>query len=223
MGWVTRLRSVNDRGRREPSTVILEYSANALKQASQIVAGGGVIAFRTDTFYGLGANPFNSSAVKRIRDLKGREDDKPILVLISDAEQVNRLLEKRSTAFDELASRGWPGALTIIGEASLELPNELTAGTKTVGLRLPDDDKVRALVGACGGALTATSANPSGEFPARTAEDVSRYFGERIDLIVDGGKTEVDQPSTVVDASAGELKLVREGIIPWVQIQTTKQ
>lgn len=199
--------------------MILPQNSENISLVAEIIARGGVIAFRTDTFYGLGADPFNPSAVQKIKDLKGREENKPILVLICDVEQLGRLIENRSPAFDELAKHFWPGALTIIGEATAQLPSELTAGTKTGGVRLPDDDRVRALVSACGGALTATSANPAGELPARSAEEVAEYFGERIDLIVDGGETKTDRPSTVVDASGGDVKLVREGVFPWTQIQ----
>ena len=189
---------------------------------AEAIARGDVIAFRTDTFYGLGADPFNQSAVQKIRDLKGREDDKPILVVLSDIKHIDRLIRDHSRAFDNLAERLWPGPLTIIGRAADDLPNELTAATKTVGVRLPDDDKVRALIEACGGALTATSANPSGQPPARTAAAVANYFDERIDLVVDGGATTSDAPSTVVDATADEIKLVREGVIPWRDILSTR-
>jgi L-threonylcarbamoyladenylate synthase len=179
-----------------------------------------VIAFRTDTFYGLGADPFNASAVQKIRDLKGREEDKPILVVISDTKEINRLIPNRSRAFDELAERFWPGALTIIGRAAVNLPEEITAGAKSVGVRLPDDDRVRALIEACGGALTATSANVSGQPAARTAAEVEGYFGHHLDLIVDGGVTTSEAPSTVVDATTSELKLVREGVIPWSEVRS---
>lgn len=201
--------------------MIVPQSSNNLEQIAATIAGGGVIAFRTDTFYGLGTDPFNSLAVRKIRKLKGREDDNPILVVISDIQQIDRLLPHRSRAFDDLAKRFWPGALTIIGRAAGSLPDELTAGTKTVGVRLPDDDKVRGLIAACGGALTATSANVSGQPPARSAAEVEKYFGQRIDLIVDGGPTASESPSTVVAATSEELKLVREGVIHWRDILTT--
>ena len=182
---------------------------------------GGVIAFRTDTFYGLGADPFNQKAVQKILTLKGREEGKPILVLISDRQHLDRLISQRSAGFDLLASRFWPGPLTLIGAAAAELPHELTAGTKSVGVRLPDDDRVCDLVRACGGALTATSANPSGLPPARTAADVHQHFGEQIELVIDGGATEVDQPSTVVDVTTSDAKLIREGIISWSRIHAS--
>ena len=202
--------------------MIIAQSTETFARSAEIIARGSIIAFRTDTFYGLGADPFNAGAVQKVKDLKGREGNKPILVLISDVEQLGRLIENRSAAFDELAKQLWPGALTIIGEATGQLPSELTAGTKSVGVRLPDDEEVRSLVRACGGALTATSANLSGAPPARSAAEAGKYFGESVDLIVDGGAAKTNQPSTVVDATSGtEVKLVREGVIPWGEIQVT--
>lgn len=199
--------------------MILEQSEQTNQQTTEVVGRGGVIAFRTDTFYGLGANPFNPSAIQKIKRLKGREEHKPILVLISDRAHLPRLIPRTSPFFEQLSQKFWPGALTIIGEAAADVPNDLTAGTKTLGVRLPDDDKVRAFVESCGGMLTATSANPSGQQPARTAAEVARYFGDGLDLIVDDGRAKTDQPSTVIDARADEIKLIREGIIPWMQIQ----
>jgi L-threonylcarbamoyladenylate synthase len=198
--------------------VILQQTTDNLEQIGATIAGGGVIAFRTDTFYGLGADPFNLSAVQKIRELKGREDDKPILVVISHPEEINRLIPHRSKAFEDLTRRFWPGALTIIGRAADDLSEELTAGTQTVGVRLPNDDRVRALIDACGGVLTATSANVSGHPPSRTAVEVEKYFGQQIDVIVDGGVTTVESPSSVVDATTDEIKLVREGVVAWIDI-----
>ena len=177
-----------------------------------------VIAFRTDTFYGLGADPFNSDAVARIRALKGREDDKPILLLIADVAQLDRLIVERTQEFDKIAARFWPGPLTIIGKAVPELPEEITAGTGTVGVRLPNDDVVRQLVRDCGGVLTATSANPAGHEPARSAEEVRSYFPEGIDLIIDGGQVTAIAASTVVDATTSPPRIVREGAIRAVDL-----
>jgi L-threonylcarbamoyladenylate synthase len=128
---------------------------------------------------------------------------------------------RRTAGFDLLAERFWPGPLTLIGKAAPEVPDEITAGTKTVGVRLPDDDKVRALVQACGGALTATSANPSSHEPARTAKEAGSYFDEAIDLIVDGGNARSERPSTVVDVCEIEPRLIREGVVAWSEIQAT--
>jgi L-threonylcarbamoyladenylate synthase len=185
--------------------------AAVIQRAARVISEGGVIAFRTDTFYGLGADPFNAAAVARVRMLKGREENKPILLLIADASLVDRFISDRSAAFDEVARKFWPGPLTIIGRAVPGLPVEITAGTGTVGVRVPADDDVRELVQACGGALTATSANPSGSEPARSADEVREYFGDRIDLICDGGEVTATEPSTVLDASTTPMKIVRQG------------
>ncbi len=181
-------------------------------QAVVSIRSGGVIAFRTDTFYGLGADPLNRDAILRIRKLKGREDDKPILLLVSDESEVDRFVEQ-SDFFKLIAKGHWPAPLTLIGVARPEVPIELTAGTKSLGVRLPDDDDVRSLVRACGGALTATSANVSGQPPARTAKEVENYFPAGIDLIIDGGEASAAEPSTVLDLSTREPRLIREGAV----------
>ena len=185
-----------------------------------MISRGGVIAFRTDTFYGLGADPFNQAAVRRIKQLKGREDNKPILIVISDYDQLDRFINSISPVFELLTRKFWPAPLTLIGEARSELPTEITAGTKTVGVRLPNDDRVRLLVRTCGGALTATSANPSHATPATTALQVQEYFGDTVDLILDDGVAQTERPSTVVDVSHDQPRLIREGVIPWSEIKT---
>ena len=196
-------------------------SESSITQAADIISRGGVIAFRTDTFYGFGANPFDVGAVHRIKKLKGREDSKPILLVISDRDQVERFIEKPSKDFSRLAERFWPGPLTLIGIARPEVPEEITAGTRTVGIRLSDDEDVRDLVRACGGALTATSANPSHRPAAKRAQQVADYFPSGIDLIIDGGVSLGDQPSSVVDASGAGFRLVREGAIPWKELMAS--
>ena len=198
--------------------MIVSQTIQSLARIAEVVSSGGIIAFRTDTFYGLGADPFNRQAVNRIKKLKGREEAKAILVIISDHDQIERFIVEQSESFESLAQRFWPGPLTLIGKSAAELPVEITAGTGTVGLRLPDGADLRALLRACGGALTATSANPSNENPAKSAEHVENYFGSTIDLIVDGGEARVDRPSTVVDVTGAEPRLVREGVIAWSEI-----
>ena len=194
--------------------MILSDGGDAARaRAAEIISQGGVIAFRTDTFYGLGADPFNAKAVTCIRELKGREENKPILVLVADEQEIPRLVTYQSSLFTEVAKRFWPGPLTIVGEARDELPEELTAGARTIGLRLPYDETVRELVRECGGALTATSANLSGQPEARSAHDVARYFPTGVDLIIDGGEVTATRPSTVIDLSGPAPRVIREGAI----------
>lgn len=182
-------------------------------RAAEIISKGGVIAFRTDTFYGLGADPLNPEAVAKLRQVKGREENKPILLLLADASVANRFIAERSAAFEDVARRFWPGPLTIVGPAVTNLPGEITAGTGTVGVRVPADESVRELVRQCGGALTATSANPSGSDPARSVVEVLEYFGDRIDLIVDSGEVTATEPSTVLDVTTSPPRVLRQGVI----------
>ena len=193
--------------------MILRESTQTLEEAARIISSGGLIAFRTDTFYGLGADPLSRLAIGRIRQLKSREETKPILLLISDYDKVAQFITKPSELFLSIATRHWPGPLTLVSGARPELPDELTAGSGTIGLRLPEDDDVRSLVRACGGALTATSANLSGAQPARTAKDVETYFATGIDLIIDGGEATVLHASTVLDVSGDRPRMIREGAI----------
>ena len=187
-------------------------------RAAEIIRHGGVIAFRTDTFYGLGADPFNADPVRRIVELKGR-DGKPILLVISDLAQVEMFISKQSTAFTTAADAFWPGPLTLVGPAVPNLSQDLTAGTGTIGLRLPEDDNLRSLLRVCGGALTATSANISGLPAAESVNQVEEYFGESINLIIDGGVTRVTHASTVLDVSQSIPKIIREGVIPRISLQ----
>jgi L-threonylcarbamoyladenylate synthase len=201
--------------------MILKDNPETHMRAAAVVRAGGLVAFRTDTFYGLGADPYNRDALQKLLALKGREDGKPILLVISDTSEVARFSPRGSKLFDAVSARYWPGALTLVVSARPELPEELTAGTGTIGLRLPADEEVRELVRACGGALTATSANRAGEPPACTAGEVARAFPAGLSLIVDGGAARSQKPSTVLDVSRGEARLIREGVISWRELQET--
>ncbi|MGB7922103.1 MAG: L-threonylcarbamoyladenylate synthase [Pyrinomonadaceae bacterium] len=200
---------------------MLVDSAEARGRAGEVIAAGGVIAFRTDTFYGLGADPFNAEALRAIKALKGRDDGKPILVVVSDVAGVERFMAARTRLFEVVSGRHWPGALTLVVPARRDAPEELTAGSGTVGVRLPDDDEVRALVRACGGALTATSANLAGEPPPRTAHQVALSFPKGLALIVDGGEARGGKPSTVLDVSGAIPRLIREGAVSRRQLDET--
>lgn len=190
---------------------IITDNTKARERAASIVAEGGVVSFRTDTFYGLGADPFSREALHALNDLKGR-DGKAILVLMADKNEAERLLARRSRIFEVLSEAHWPGALTLVANALPTVPALLTAGTGSVGVRLPDDEDVRAFVRACGGILTATSANPTGSPAARTASEVADYFSNDTNLlVVDGGASRSELPSTVLDTRGP--RLIREGVV----------
>lgn len=201
-------------------SIIIKDGEEARERGAKVIEAGGVIAFRTDTFYGLGADPFNRDALRRINELKGR-DGKPILVVISDAVEAERFIAHHSPLFNSISKRYWPGALTIIVKAKPQVPQELTAASLTIGLRLPDDEVVRLFIRSCGGALTATSANLAGEPPARNAGEVARSFPKGLDLIVDGGAARSELPSTVIDLSGERAMLIREGVISRSELQDT--
>jgi L-threonylcarbamoyladenylate synthase len=201
-------------------TDIIADGVEARERAGRAVARGGVVAFRTDTFYGLGADPFDAVAVAAVNELKGREG-KPILVLVATASDAARLIARTSKAFDALAARHWPGPLTLVAEARAELPALLTAGTGTVGVRLPADEHARSVVGASGGALTATSANPAGLPPARSAQEAARYFPKGLALVIDGGPSLTELPSTVIDVTGERPRLVREGVVTRSELEET--
>jgi L-threonylcarbamoyladenylate synthase len=182
----------------------------ALGRAVEVLRAGGLVAFPTETFYGLGAAALDSAAVKAVFLVKGRAESKPVLVLVDSLEMVARLAEVSEGA-RRLMARHWPGALTLVLPARPVLPAELTAGTGTVGVRLSSHPVARGLVRALGGPVTAPSANPSGAAPPTTAAEVLRAFGGAIALVLDGGTTPGGQPSTVLDLSVEPPRVIRQG------------
>jgi len=188
-----------------------DTGAAVASEAARIVQGGGVIAIPTESVYALGAGAFDDAAVRRVCAIKGSREHKPILVLIADRSQLDMLVACVPRAATVLMDRFWPGPITIVFPASPRLPIALTAGTGTIGVRLPAQPLLAALLRATG-PLTGTSANRSGEPPARTAREVQEKLGNDVDLIVDGGTARVMLPSTVVEV--GEpVRVLREGPI----------
>lgn len=184
-----------------------------LNRVAEVIRQGGVIAYPTDTFYGLGCDPFNEAAIERLFAIKQREWDKPILLIISDPSFVVWLTSERNERFERLSQHFWPGPLTLVLRASERLPSTLTGETGTIGIRLPDHALCRRIVNAAGGVLTGTSANLTGQPSAATAEGVQNQLGETLDLIVDGGPTPGGAPSTVLDVTQDPPRLIREGAV----------
>jgi L-threonylcarbamoyladenylate synthase len=182
-----------------------------LEQAADLVRRGGVLAMPTETFYGLGADPANATAVRRVAAMKGRADGPPILVLIADVAILSSFVPTVPSSAKLLMERFWPGPLTLVLPAHHTLPVALTGGTGTVGIRQPSLALLRELLLRTG-PLTGTSANKTGQPPARTAGEVEAILGRDVDLILDGGPTAGEAPSTVVDAT-GPIRLLREGMI----------
>ena len=185
-------------------------SDQIIATAAAIVKDGGIIAFPTDTFYGLGCDPFNEQAVERIFSIKQRRADMPLLVLVDRVETVFGLSRTLPDNFKPLAENCWPGPLTIVIPAINKLPDSLTAGTGTIGVRLPGAEFPRKLAQGCGGVITATSANLSGHSNPLTVEDVFSQLGDGPDLIIDGGECN-PIPSTVVSLCTVPPRILRVG------------
>ncbi len=186
--------------------------------AVQILSDGGVIAYPTETFYGLGADPGNPEAISRLFRIKKREAGKATLVVIHDRAQLNELVAEVPSQAEVLIKTFWPGPLTLLFKVSSAIPGGLPAGTGKIGVRIPSHPVSLQLIRSFGHPLTSTSANRSGEEAATTAAEVLSAFGDEIDLIIDGGTTPGKVGSTVVDVTYSPPRLVRDGWIPFKRV-----
>jgi L-threonylcarbamoyladenylate synthase len=186
----------------------------ALEYATRLILRGKVIAFPTDTFYGLGADPFNLAAVSEIFRIKCRMPDRPLPLLVDSIDQAADLTLNPPKLFFTLAEKFWPGALTLVVTASAQLPLKVTANTGKVGLRWPLAPFVVGLIAASGRPLTGTSANLSDQDSCSTADEVDCQIGDMLPLILDGGLTRGGQASTVVVLAGESGRILRHGAIP---------
>lgn len=193
--------------------LILKADPPGIEEAAQTILQGGVVAFPTETFYGLAADALNEKGLQKIFRIKGREETKPLLLLVEDRSWVPGLVRKISPLAERLMEKFWPGPLTLLFEASTQLPVILTANTGKVGLRISSHPVAQSLVHAVGRAITATSANLSGQASISNAEEVFRALGGKLDAILDGGKTAGGLGSTVLDVSGISTQILREGVI----------
>ena len=193
-------------------------TAAVLMPAISALRSGGVVAFPTETFYGLAVDPRLTFAVTKLFELKGRLPDRPIPLIAASMQQVIERVGTITPLAKRLAVRGWPGPLTLIIPASAELSADIHLSTGRVAVRVPDDSIARALASQAGHAITSTSANRSGKAPASTADSVVAAFGEEIDVLIDAGPTPGGLPSTIVDATGSNPVLVRAGAIPWDRV-----
>jgi L-threonylcarbamoyladenylate synthase len=189
----------------------VEPDRSVMRAAAARVQAGGLVAFPTESFYGLGADALDPTAIARVFEIKGRPDDKPLLVLVDSIDMVTELAAAIPDGARALMARHWPGALTLVLRAAARVPAGLTGGTGTVGVRLPGHAVARALVAAAARPVTAPSANPDGAPPPRTAGDVRGYFDGRVELILDGGTTAGGAGSTVADCTVWPPRILRQG------------
>ncbi|RKX57932.1 MAG: threonylcarbamoyl-AMP synthase [Thermodesulfobacteriota bacterium] len=203
--------------------VILKLSQNysnldeLIKKVVLYLKKDKVGAIPTETFYGLAGNPFSEKAIKRLFYLKKRSFDKPILLLIGNLDQLSLIVKEIPPVAENLILKFWPGPLTIIFKAKESLSPLLTAGTKTIGVRLSSSSVAKKICELFG-PITGTSANISKSKPSKSAEEVLKEIPE-VDFILDGGKLKAKLPSTIVSVVENKLSLIREGVIPFEEIK----
>lgn len=195
----------------------------ALKEAAGILKVGGICAFPTDTVYGLGAVYTNEEAVKKIFAAKGRDEGKPLSILIADPSQASLLSDEIPDDAYKLMKAFWPGALTVIVKKNVSVSDIVSAGKDTVGIRMPACNEALELIRLAKAPLAAPSANLSGKRSSAAFEDVYEDLNGRIDMILDGGICPQGVSSTVVDISSGEIKILREGAVTLQMIREALQ
>jgi L-threonylcarbamoyladenylate synthase len=189
------------------------------RRAAALIRSGGLVAFPTETVYGLGANAFDAAAVARIFTVKGRPRQSPLIVHVDSIDMARTLVLDWPDSADRLARRFWPGPLTLVLPKQPSIPDIVTAGLPTVGLRVPSHPLALALIRAAGVPIAAPSANPFTRLSPTTAEHVRQSLGNAVDLVLDGGPATVGIESTVLSL-AGEPRLLRPGVIPLPEIES---
>lgn len=190
-----------------------------MNYAADFIKRGRVIGIPTDTVYGLSADPFNLAAIERVFQVKGRPETRALPILVSSIEQAVTLVRDVPEGFLLLAHKFWPGALTLVIEATHRLPLKVTGNSGRVALRWPNSRITTALIEAAGGPVTGTSANLSG-FPSCTnAQQIVKQLGDRLPLVLDGGDTGGAMASTIVRVDGDEWAIIREGAVAEAEIQ----
>jgi L-threonylcarbamoyladenylate synthase len=195
----------------------------AISRLRQIMDNAEIIAYPTETFYGLGVHYNKGEALERLYHIKQRPVDKAMPLIIGRAEQLPLLTPVIPEAAERLMKQFWPGPLTLIFEARGRLSSYITAGTGRVAVRIPGPSFALDLAGYLDYPITATSANITGMPPAETADAVIAYFGNSINALVDAGKTPGNTPSTIVDVTGTEVRIVRQGMISSEAINSAVQ
>jgi L-threonylcarbamoyladenylate synthase len=196
---------------------------DALVEVTAVLRAGGVVAYPTDTLYGLAVDPRNGTAVARLYEVKGRGGDLPIPLIAADVTQVEQQVGALTGLDRRLADRFWPGPLSLVVQAHAALAPGVAAPDGTVAVRVPAHDVARAIARVAGHPITATSANRSGGATAATAGDVLARLGATVDLVIDAGPSPGGPPSTIVRVRGREVTLVRAGAIAWERVLELQQ
>lgn len=194
--------------------------ADSIREAADVLRGGGLVAFPTETVYGLGANALDTQAVGRVFAAKGRPAANPLIVHVADRAQAAELTPDWTPAADKLASAFWPGPLTLVVTKRPTIPSAVSADGPTVAVRVPAHPVALALLRAAGVPVAAPSANRSGELSPTTADHVRSSLGDRFDVLLDGGACPGGLESTVVDVSGPTVRLLRPGLISVAQLES---
>jgi L-threonylcarbamoyladenylate synthase len=194
-------------------TAVLLASSSAIEQALALLRSGEIVAFPTDTVYGVGADCLDAAAIEKLFEAKLRPRGKPIALLAGSAGDVTSVAASWPRAAETLAGRFWPGGLTIVVEAGAVLPSVLTAGSGKIGIRVPDNAVAQALIGGLGRPVAATSANLSGQPSLATAAEVAASLNGRLRLVLDGGRCSGGVESTVIDVTTDTPTILRLGAI----------
>lgn len=196
-----------------------EVDDSKISEAAQIIKNGGLVVFPTETVYGIGADGLNPNAVEKIYVAKGRVKNKPLILLVSDKKMLEEIVENITEVEDKLIKAFWPGPLTIIFKRRPCVPDIVTGGGKTVGVRLTSGKIARQLIEASGCPIAAPSANISGKPSGKMIEDIFEDLKDRVDCIIDGGKSQIGIESTVVRVIDGVPTILRPGQITPEQIK----
>ncbi len=206
-------------GKAEISVVVRRIPADpdrmsAFQDAAAILQDGGLLAYPTETVYGIGADPENAGALGRLRELKGGSPDRVVLLVAGSEEAMRPWVGDVPEPALRLMRRFWPGPLTLVFRASDRLPEAMRNDRGTVAFRISPDPVCAGLARAFGKPVVSTSANPAGREPARTADEVLGYFKQGLDAVLDGGARPGSAPSTLVDVTSPVFTLLRRGPVP---------
>lgn len=191
--------------------ILQDKDPECIAYAQKVIQEGGIVAFPTDTVYGIGASAFDNQAIQKLYDVKKRAERKAIPILIAESSDLNSLISHLPPQAKRLMDHYWPGPLTLVLPAKTSLPPALSP-EPTVGIRIPDSRFARELLRATG-PLAASSANLSGKSSAQTAKAVIKQFADQIELIIDGGETSGERASTVVNCTSTSMQILRPGPI----------
>ncbi len=194
-------------------------SSQAIRQAVRLLREGEVVAFPTDTVYGVGAMAFEPFAVRQIFEIKQRPADKSLPVFIYQIDDLNLVARDVPDAAWRFLQHFWPGALTVVLPKNSAVPDIVTGGQETIAVRIPDHPASLELVIKAGRPLAVTSANLSGQPTPDTAPDVAQQLGENLPLVLDGGPSSGGQPSTIVDLSSSPPRILRQGPLSVAKLQ----